>query len=694
DQVDMWIDPSSLGDDGNIPAATLTTGTASSSDASSLAYLHLNHAVSQTLWIDEVRVGTSWSDVTPTGAAPAGEKLGFTTQPQNGSVGAPLAPVVVQIQSAGGAAVASNGVPITVTLTAGTGTLGGTTTRDTDSSGKATFDDLTIDTAGSGKQITASASGIGAGLSDAISTTFSITQPGVATKLAFTTQPSTTVIGHTITPAVVVQIQDNEGSPVASNSVPVTLSLTTGSGTLNGTLTRDTDSNGRATFDDLNIDAVGAGKQLTATAGGIGAGLTETASSSFTITAAPPTPVNSAPVITQTLLTPAGVILRGTNGAPQTSYQVLTSTNTALPPAQWASIATNQFDTAGNFDCTNPAPSLLSQSFFRILSSGGNPSGVPDFSHVGFASSGITLTGGEGGPVVVVSNTAQLQQYTDSVGPYVIYVLGTIPVSGMSTHVRSHKTIIGIGTNATLDGGGLYMHGGSSGLNASNIIIRNLTIRNSTDDNIGITTGAKNIWVDHCTFYDSADGTMDIVKGADNVTVSWCKFYYTNPNNDHRFINLVGASDGEGNLDTGKLHVTFHHNWWGTLCDQRMTSVRFGRAHVYNNYYNATNNLYCVRSRLYAECRVENNYFSGVRNPWEVYVTSAGGTMGKVGATNNILVGTFFQGGGDNDGNTVVIVPGTDDVFTPPYAYTPDDAADVPALVREHAGAGKGPFAP
>ena len=70
DQVDLWVDPTLLGDNGNIPAATLTTGMGSSSDATLLNYIFLNHAASQTLWIDELRVGTSWADVTPTAAPP------------------------------------------------------------------------------------------------------------------------------------------------------------------------------------------------------------------------------------------------------------------------------------------------------------------------------------------------------------------------------------------------------------------------------------------------------------------------------------------------------------------------------------------------------------------------------------------------------------------------------------------------
>jgi hypothetical protein len=65
DQVDLWVDPASLGTNA-IPAATLTTGAATSSDAAALSYVFLNHGASQSLWLDEVRVGTTWAGVTPT----------------------------------------------------------------------------------------------------------------------------------------------------------------------------------------------------------------------------------------------------------------------------------------------------------------------------------------------------------------------------------------------------------------------------------------------------------------------------------------------------------------------------------------------------------------------------------------------------------------------------------------------------
>ncbi|OQA01453.1 MAG: Pectate trisaccharide-lyase precursor [Planctomycetes bacterium ADurb.Bin401] len=193
---------------------------------------------------------------------------------------------------------------------------------------------------------------------------------------------------------------------------------------------------------------------------------------------------------------------------------------------------------------------------------------------------------------------------------------------------------------------------------------------------------ASNIWVDHCTFTDGGDGCVDVKNGADYVTISWCKFQYTDAT--HNYSNLVGHSDTNASKDMGHLLVTFHHNWYTTLCHERMPSVRFGTVHVYNTYFDCPGNNYCIRTRLYAQCRVENNYFNNVGNPWERYVTSAGGDPGMLYASGNILDNVIWHVGSDTD---VVLIPGTDTVFTPPYAYTLDSAADVPAIVQYGAGA-------
>jgi pectate lyase len=249
----------------------------------------------------------------------------------------------------------------------------------------------------------------------------------------------------------------------------------------------------------------------------------------------------------------------------------------------------------------------------------------------GFANVGLIVTGGAGGVEVTVTNGLQLNEYTDSNKPYVIYVSGTLQINGMDTHVRPNKTIIGLGANAVLEGGGLYLY------KSTNVIIRNLTIKGSTDDNLGMLF-SQNVWVDHCTFMNSKDGGMDIGRASDNVTISWCKFFYETKQ-EHAFACLIGSSDAE-TISSNKLHITFHHNWWADNVTERMPSIRWGTVHLYNNYYSATGNNYCVRTRLNAQTRIENNVFEGVRNPWEVYITDYTNAVGKIFETNNLELNT------------------------------------------------------
>ncbi|MCU0788378.1 MAG: hypothetical protein MUC91_09355, partial [Verrucomicrobia bacterium] len=316
--------------------------------------------------------------------------------------------------------------------------------------------------------------------------------------------------------------------------------------------------------------------------------------------------------------------------------------------------------------------------------------GTPD----AYATVGAGTTGGAGGPTVTVSTKEDFEFYVDNnSGPFIVQVQGTINLGSSNVRVRDNKTIVGLGTDAGLVGN-LKVFGNN------NVIIRNLHLTNPSGagDSDGLTLHeCLNVWVDHCTFKDCDDGSLDIAHGADWITVSWCHFYYTNPGNTHRFANLVGHSDSSTAEaeDTGKLHVTFHHNWWGQLVHERMPRVRFGRVHVYNNYFNSPGNNYCIRAARDSEILVENNYFDTVKNVWELYRTV--GADGKVFATNNVEVATTWSTG-DPDS---VQIPGTDilegganGLNPPPYAYTLDPAAGIPSAVTNNAGAGKGPFAP
>jgi pectate lyase len=281
-------------------------------------------------------------------------------------------------------------------------------------------------------------------------------------------------------------------------------------------------------------------------------------------------------------------------------------------------------------------------------------------------------TGGEGGPVITISNVAEFISAVNQTGPYVVQVQGTLSLGSGYINVQSDKTILGLGTNATLIGD-LSLDNG-----AHNVIFRNLFFTNPSGagDGDGLTIQhSHHVWVDHCTFYDCTDGELDITHGCDFMTVSWCKFFYTF-DSGHNFVNLIGHDDANGAEDAGRLHVTFHHNWWSTLCRERMPRVRFGHVHSYNNYFNAPGNNYCIRAALESQILIEGDYFENVSRPWEKFITP--GTTSKVWAVGNALVNVT----GQTD-------PGADPVFTVPYTYTLDATSDLPSVITNSAGAGR-----
>jgi len=69
DEVDLWLDPTALGNNGSVPPPTIsTTNNANVTSFGSVAYYQLG--APSTFYLDEVRVGYNWADVTPTNAAP------------------------------------------------------------------------------------------------------------------------------------------------------------------------------------------------------------------------------------------------------------------------------------------------------------------------------------------------------------------------------------------------------------------------------------------------------------------------------------------------------------------------------------------------------------------------------------------------------------------------------------------------
>lgn len=108
---------------------------------------------------------------------------------------------------------------------------------------------------------------------------------GAATHLVFTVQPSNTVAGAVITPAVRVAAVSNSGStdPTFVNSVTVALGANPGGGTLSGTTTISAVA-GVATFSNLSISSAGVGYTLIAST----PTRTPATSAAFSVTTATP----------------------------------------------------------------------------------------------------------------------------------------------------------------------------------------------------------------------------------------------------------------------------------------------------------------------------------------------------------------------------------------------------------------------
>jgi alpha-galactosidase len=60
------------------------------------------------------------------------------------------------------------------------------------------------------------------------------------------------------------------------------------------------------------------------------------------------------------------LVISGTNGVPNWTYYVLTSTNVSLPLSNWTVIATNTFDGGGNFNFTNSPNPPAPQTFYLL----------------------------------------------------------------------------------------------------------------------------------------------------------------------------------------------------------------------------------------------------------------------------------------------------------------------------------------
>ena len=351
----------------------------------------------------------------------------------------------------------------------------------------------------------------------------------------------------------------------------------------------------------------------------------------------------------------------------------------------------------------------------------------------GWAGTNGGTSGGAAAPstaIYKVSSASQLMAAIKAQGdnPKIIKLYGTIdPTSSdnggpytskddqaarLQIKLGSNTTLIGVGSDARLVNANLVING------KKNVIVRNLNISlpcdkypvwdpndgsagnwNSEYDGVTI-LASTNVWVDHNVFTDAPktddqlpiengkikqchDGALDVKNASDFVTVSNNRFEL------HEKNNLIGSSD-DRTTDDGHLTVTFNNNHYLNV-GERAPRVRFGKVHIYNNYFQGSRthpvykHQYSIGVAYKAKIISANNAFeiSGASSCPDIVKNP--GSSSKPGAivdTGSLLNGSALNvAGACSQSNAVG--------WSVPYSVSPLAASAVKASVLSNAGTGK-----
>lgn len=290
-----------------------------------------------------------------------------------------------------------------------------------------------------------------------------------------------------------------------------------------------------------------------------------------------------------------------------------------------------------------------------------------------------------------------------------------IQMKGRRADSELNITIEGIGEDATIKGFGFLVR------NAKSVEIRNLGIMRQMDDGISLDTDNSNIWIHNIdVFYGKSgsgdhakgDGAIDVKSNSKFVTISYCHFWDTGKS------SMAGMKS-----ESGPNYITYHHNWFDHS-DSRHARVRTMSVHLYNNYFDGVSK-YGIGATSGSSIFAENNYFRATNKPLlsSLQGTDAKGTGTFSGENGGIIkaYGNIFAETGTSSyykpitwssnhtsfdcyevsmredqvpAAVVTLRGGTtynnfDTNASLMYAYTPDEAADVPGKVTGYYGAGR-----
>ena len=286
-----------------------------------------------------------------------------------------------------------------------------------------------------------------------------------------------------------------------------------------------------------------------------------------------------------------------------------------------------------------------------------------------------------------------------------------LQIKGAKEYQPMNMTIEGVGNDATIWGFGLLLR------NVASVELRNFAVMWCMDDCISIDTDNESVWVHNIDlFYGQPGSDSDQVKGDGTIDMKDDSRYLTISYNhlwDCGKASLCGMKS-----ETGPNYICYHHNWFDHS-DSRHPRIRTMSVHVWNNYFDG-NSKYGVGMTMGGSAFVESNCFRNCKYPMLISKqgtdatgsgTFSGENGGVIKSFGNAVTGatrlvTYQQNatawdcweattrndqvpadvkakaggtGYDNfDTNSDVM-----------YAYVPDAAADVPAIVTGAYGAGR-----
>lgn len=201
--------------------------------------------------------------------------------------------------------------------------------------------------------------------------------------------------------------------------------------------------------------------------------------------------------------------------------------------------------------------------------------------------------------------------------PVCVRVIGHVTMSGAMGFQgwTTGVTIEGVGNDALLTGGGVFIKG------SSNMEVRNLGVmhvqKSGKNDLIAVEQTNDHVWVHNCDLFYGFDGSGDQAKGDGSLDVKdaeYCSFSY-NHFWDSGKCSLLGNGSSEN-------YITYHHNWFDHS-DSRHPRTRGGdkggNVHVYNNYYDGVSKYGVGTTSGSGTSRasvfIEANYFRNTKYP-------------------------------------------------------------------------------